>query len=135
MKKNSIATAVEQQFGEVIDIILQHKSYATKAINEELLLTAWHIGSYVSNKLKSKEWGSMVVAQLSEYIRAKQPDVKGYSRRNIYNMVMFYEEYSSKTFTTTVEKYLGAAFVQKSLVKIQRRFPVIAFLFSTGCHQ
>ena len=52
---------------------------------------------YVSDKLKNEEWGSKVVSQLSEYIRSKRPDIKGFSKRNIYNMVMFYDEYSSET--------------------------------------
>ena len=93
-------------------LILQHKSRASKVVNEELLLTAWHVGGYVSAKLKSEEWGSKVVTQLSEYIRSQRPDIKGYSRRSIYNMVMFYEEYSSETFASTVEKYLNSEFVQ-----------------------
>lgn len=117
---------MEQQFGEVIDIILQHKSRASRAVNEELLLTAWHVGGYVSAKLKSEEWGSKVVAQLSEYIRSKRPDIKGYSRRNIYNMVMFYDEYSSETFIVTVEKYLNAEFVQSvpAQIKMPSIFPL-----------
>ena len=103
---------MEQQFGEVIEIILQHKSRATQAVNEELLLMAWHVGGYVSAKLKSEEWGTKVVTQLSEYIRKQRPDLKGYSRSSIYNMVMFYEEYSSEAFYTTVKKYLNSEFVQ-----------------------
>ena len=59
---NNIIISMEQQFGEVVDIILQHKSRASKAVNEELLLTAWHVGGYVSAKLKSEEWGSKVVS-------------------------------------------------------------------------
>lgn len=114
---------MEQQFGEVIDIILQHKSRAAKAVNEELLLTAWHVGGYVSAKLKSEEWGSKVVSQLSEHIRSQQPDLKGYSRRNIYNMVMFYEEYSSETFIVTVEKYLNSEFVQPRTAQIETNRP------------
>jgi len=110
---------MEQQFGEVVDIILQHKSRASKAVNEELLLTAWHVGGYVSAKLKSEEWGSKVVSLLSEYIHSKRPDIKGYSRRSIYNMVMFYEEYSSKTFALTVEKYLNSQFVQPTSAQIE----------------
>ena len=103
---------MEQQFGEVIEIILQHKSRATQAVNEELLLMAWNVGCYVSAKLKSEEWGTKVVTQLSEYIRKQRPDLKGYSRSSIYNMVMFYEEYSSEAFYTTVKKYLNSEFVQ-----------------------
>ena len=110
---------MEQQFGEVIDIILQHKSRASRAVNNELLFTAWHVGSYVSAKLKSEEWGSKVVTQLSEYIRSRRPDIKGYSRRSIYNMVMFYDEYSSETFSVTVEKYLNSEFVQPRTAQIE----------------
>jgi predicted nuclease of restriction endonuclease-like (RecB) superfamily len=73
---------------------------------------AWHVGGYVSAKLKSEEWGTKVVTQLSEYIRKQRPDLKGYSRSSIYNMVMFYEEYSSEAFYTTVKKYLNSEFVQ-----------------------
>lgn len=110
--------SLEQQFGEVVDIILQHKNRASRAVNEELLLTAWHIGGYVSAKLKSEEWGSKVVSQLSEYIRSQRPDIKGYSRRSIYNMVMFYEEYSSEIFAIAVEKYLKTDFAQPRTVQI-----------------
>ena len=119
MESNKISLSVEQQFGEVIDIILRHKSRASKAVNEELLLTAWHVGGYVSAKLKSEEWGSKVVAQLSEFIRSKRPDLKGYSRRNIYNMVMFYEEYSALSFLATVERFLSSEFVQPKTAQIE----------------
>lgn len=109
---NNMVFSKEQQFGEVIDIILQHKIRATKVVNEELLLTAWHVGGYVSAKLKSNEWGSKVVSQLSEYIRSQRPDIKGYGRSSIYNMVLFYDEYSSETFASIVERYLHSEFVQ-----------------------
>lgn len=62
MENKKIVLSMEQQFGEVIDIILQHKSRASRAVNEELLLTAWHVGGYVSAKLKSEEWESKVVS-------------------------------------------------------------------------
>lgn len=121
--ENNIVTPMEQQFGEVIDIILFHKNRASRAVNNELLLTAWHVGSYVSAKLKSEEWGSKVVTQLSEYIRSRRPDIKGYSRRSIYNMVMFYDEYSSETFSVTVEKYLNSEFVQPKTAQIEASMP------------
>ena len=114
-----IVVSMEQQFGEVVDIILQHKSRASKAVNEELLLTAWHVGGYVSAKLKSEEWGSKVVSQLSEYIRSQHPDIKGYGRSSIYNMVLFYDEYSSEIFTSTVERYLNSEFVQPRIGQIE----------------
>lgn len=123
MENNKVAISMEQQFGEIIDIILQHKGRASRAVNNELLFTAWHVGGYVSAKLKSEEWGGKVVTQLSEYIRSQRPDIKGYSRRSIYNMVMFYDEYSSETFNATVEKYLNSEFVQPRTARIQANQP------------
>lgn len=119
MKDNNIVISIEQQFGEIVNIILQHKSNASRAVNEELLLTAWHVGRYVSTKLRNEEWGSKVVSQLSEYIRSQHPDIKGYSKRSIYNMVMFYDEYSSETFIATIKKYLNTEFVQPKTAQIE----------------
>lgn len=112
MEGKNIIHSQEHQFGEVVDIILQHRSRASKAVNEEMLLTAWSVGAYVSGKLKSEEWGSKVVTQLSEYIRSHRPDLKGYSRSSIYNMVMFYDEYSSVAFRNTVQQFFSNRIVQ-----------------------
>lgn len=102
----------EQEFTEVVNIIVQHRSKASRTINEQSLLCAWYVGGYVSKKLKREEWGSKVVSQLSEYIRSKRPDIKGFSKRNLYNMVMFCDEYSSETFAATIRKYMTDKFVQ-----------------------
>ena len=115
---SNIILSQEQQFDEVINIILQHQSRASRAVNEETLLMAWNVGGYVSHKLKSEEWGSKVVIQLSEYIRTKQPKLKGYSRSSIYNMVLFYEEYSSERFLSTASQYLSKEFVQPKTAQI-----------------
>ncbi len=120
MDKCNTAIQQEQQFAEVVNIIVQHRSKASRTVNEETLLTAWEIGKYVSTKLKSEEWGSKVVTLLSEYIRSQRPDIKGYSRSSIYNMVMFFEEYSSEAFTTTVEKFLNSEFVQPLTTQIEQ---------------
>ena len=108
----------EHQFTEVVDIIVQHRSKASCAVNEQSLLCAWYVGGYVSKKLKREEWGSKVVAQLSEYIRSKRPDIKGFSKRNIYNMVMFYDEYSSEAFVAAIRKYMTDKFVQSETAQI-----------------
>ena len=53
MDKSLINTNIEQQFTEVVNLIVQHRSKASMAVNKEMLLTAWHVGAYVSKKLKS----------------------------------------------------------------------------------
>ncbi len=121
MEGKKIIHSQEHQFGEVVDIILQHRSRASRAVNEEMLLTAWNVGSYVSGKLKSEEWGSKVVTQLSEYIRSHRPDLKGYSRSSIYNMVMFYDEYSSEAFRNTVQQFFSNGIVQPKTAQLTER--------------
>ena len=102
----------EQQFEEIRSIITMHRERALRDVNEESLQMSWTVGKIVSNRLKSNEWGSKVVTQLSEYLRAKDPTLRGYSRRNIYNMVMFFEEYSSEAFSERLQSLPLQDFVQ-----------------------
>ncbi len=118
INKNLISSSQEREFTEVVNIIVQHRSTASRVVNEQSLLCAWYVGGYVSKKLKNEEWGSKVVTQLSEYIRSTRPDIKGFSKRNIYNMVMFYDEYSSEVFAAAVRKYMTDKFVQSETAQI-----------------
>ena len=61
-------TILTGQFEEVRDIIVSHQCKALQEINREDLQMRWEIGQYVSFRLKSQEWGSKVVTQLSEYL-------------------------------------------------------------------
>lgn len=110
--------ALEQQFSELLSMINYHRSRASQAVNEQQLLTAWNVGAYVSNKLKTQQWGSKVVTQFAEFMKVKVPEQKGFSRRNIYNMVMFYEEYSCQSFLSTIQSYLPNSFVQLPTAQI-----------------
>ena len=101
----------QNQFNEVLMMIEHHRSCASQQVNKEILLTAWNVGGYVSAKLKSEEWGSKVVTLLSEYIRTQHPGIKGYSRSSIYNMVMFYDEYSSLSFQQVLMQYMPNLFL------------------------
>ena len=44
---SNIIAQQEHEFAEVISIIQQHRSTTSRLVNEELLLTAWHVGGYV----------------------------------------------------------------------------------------
>lgn len=110
---------LEQQFEELRSIINYHRSRASRAVNEQHLLTAWHVGAYVSYKLKTQEWGSKVVTQFVEYMRIHVPEQKGFGRANIYNMVMLYEEYSSPVFLSIIDKYVPSAIVQSKIGQLR----------------
>ena len=111
---NSI-TIVE--FQQIQGIISLHRSKALQIVNNENLLVAWEIGAFVSDRLKNSTWGSKTVKQLSEHLRAEDPTLRGYSSRNIYNMVAFYEAYSSLQFVEIQEKLKLNDFLQPAAAK------------------
>ena len=112
MENNNIE--IRQEFAQVHDIITLRRSRALQAVNNENLLAAWEIGAFVSAKLKSSAWGSKTVMQLSEYLRSQDHTLRGYSRSNIYNMVAFYETYSSSEFLKYAEKLKLSSFAKQT---------------------
>ena len=117
---NSLATT---EFQQVQGIISLHRSKALQTVNNENLLAAWEVGAFVSDRLKNSAWGSKTVMQLSEYLRAQDPTLRGYSRRNIYNMVLLYDTYSSFQFVEFQEKLKLNEFVQPAAELIVQAVP------------
>lgn len=107
------------EFQQIQGIISLHRSKALQAVNNENLFTAWEVGAFVSARLKNSAWGSKTVKQLSEYLRAQDPTLRGYSSRNIYNMVAFYEAYSSIQFIDYQNKLNLNEFVQPVAAQIE----------------
>lgn len=104
--KNDMAIkhdAYEQQFAVVDSIIATHHSSAIANINVETLLACWEVGQYISFQLHNSNWGSNVVGELADYLKRANPRRRGYSRRNLYNMVKFYETYGNVQFTTLIQ--------------------------------
>ena len=53
----------------------------------------WQVGAYISSKLESAAWGEGVVEQLADYLARQHPDLKGFTRPNLFRMRQFYETY------------------------------------------
>lgn len=109
------------EFQQVQGIISLHRSKALQTVNSENLLTAWEVGAFVSTRLKNSAWGSKTVKQLSEYLRMQDPTLRGYSSRNIYNMVTFYEAYSSTQFAEYQKSLKLNEFVQFKTTQIENK--------------
>jgi len=85
---------METRFDEVILLIKQARSNAIKQVNIELINIYWQVGAYISNKVGNAIWGNKTVTELADHIEKHHPDLKGFTRRNLYNMKLFYESYS-----------------------------------------
>ena len=80
-------------------------------MNYAAVATYWAVGAFVSSRLKSAAWGSKTVVELGDYLKTRNPKLKGFGRRQIYNMVKFYETYSSTEFTDLYERLKLGEFV------------------------
>jgi predicted nuclease of restriction endonuclease-like (RecB) superfamily len=111
---------IQSQFEELKSIIISHRNRAYQAINTEVISTYWEVGKFVSNRIKSEQWGSGVVDQFAKFLKENQPDLKGYDRRAIYRMVKFYEVYSSPEFVAIGSPLLKNSVIQpNTIVEIQ----------------
>jgi predicted nuclease of restriction endonuclease-like (RecB) superfamily len=95
-------TDTEKEFSEIRGLIEKAKSQALKSVNKELITLYWNVGERISRKLNSSQWGDAVVDQLATYLRATQPELKGFSRRGLYRMRQFYETYSELENVSTL---------------------------------
>ena len=57
--------------------------------NADMLFHYWKVGHFILYLQKKEGWGSKVIDNLSEAIRSKYPDKKGYSTRNLIYMCQF----------------------------------------------
>ncbi len=93
---------MSKQFSEIIHLIKQSRAKAIRAVNAELIQLYWSIGEYISAKLEKSEWGDSVVSELAIYIQQNEPELKGFSDKNIWRMKQFYESYRDYPKLSTV---------------------------------
>ena len=82
-------------FREVVGLIQSARERALQAVNTELVDLYWRVGEYISRKLAAAAWGEGVVERLAEFIATKHPEIKGFTRRNLFRMLQFYETYQT----------------------------------------
>lgn len=85
--------SMDNRFSDIIQIIKTSRNNAIRAVNSELINLYWKIGEHISFKVKNSEWGKSVVKELANYIQSTEPDLKGFSDKNLWRMKQFYETY------------------------------------------
>jgi predicted nuclease of restriction endonuclease-like (RecB) superfamily len=84
---------MDNRFTDIIQLIKQSRTNAIRAVNAELINLYWNIGEYISKKIEKSEWGDSVVIELANFIQTYEPEIKGFSDKNIWRMKQFYETY------------------------------------------
>jgi len=93
---------MKEEFLDIINLIKQSRSNAIRAVNAELIDLYWSIGKNISVKIATAEWGDSVVSELAKYIQHNEPEIKGFSDKNIWRMKQFYEAYKDFPKLSTV---------------------------------
>jgi predicted nuclease of restriction endonuclease-like (RecB) superfamily len=62
-------------------------------VNSELVALYWQLGEYISDKISSAEWGDGVVEELAATLARRFPNLRGFTRRNLFRMRQFYDAY------------------------------------------
>lgn len=82
-------------------------------------MTYWTVGAFVSERLKNAQWGSKTVEALSDYLKTRNPKRRGFGKRHIYNMVSFYDTYTSPEFQSISERLRLHEFAQLPTAQIE----------------
>jgi predicted nuclease of restriction endonuclease-like (RecB) superfamily len=83
----------DSDFREIVDLIEVARQRTFQAINTALVDLYWQIGEYISSKIESAAWGEAVVEQLAGFIARQYPDLRGFTRRNLFRMRQLYDTY------------------------------------------
>lgn len=89
-------------FDEIVELIEQARQRATQAVNTQLIDLYWQVGAYIDNKLGQAEWGDAVVSQLAAHLAKSQPNLRGFTRRNLFRMRQFYQTYNGDEKVTAL---------------------------------
>ena len=81
---------------EIKQKIKSAQSKAALSVNSTLLELYWDIGKEIIEKQQHKNWGSGFIDQFAADLRKSFPNIKGFSRRNVYAIRQWYLFYSEQ---------------------------------------
>ncbi|MFC4477934.1 PDDEXK nuclease domain-containing protein [Flavobacterium chungangensis] len=84
---------MDKSFSDITSLIKQTRINTLKIVNAELINLYWNIGQYIYAKTQEANWGQSVVKQLAIHIQDTEPELKGFSDKNLWRMKQFYEAY------------------------------------------
>jgi hypothetical protein len=59
---------------------------AQRKVNTELVELYWSIGITILDRQKTEGWGSKVIERLAQDLRGEFPEMRGFSRANLFRM-------------------------------------------------
>ncbi len=106
---------------ELRNTIQKSRYQAAKLVNKEILLLYSQVGKRLSEKINAEKWGAKVLQNISDDLQKEMPGLKGFSGRNLYKMVQFYDTYKFFEFmpSSTAKIKKQPEFMPSSTAKLK----------------
>lgn len=95
-RSTQIASDYVTWFSELKQQIVTARRNAALSLNTTLIELYWQLGTRIVEQEKSAEWGSGFIERLARDLILEFPDIKGFSRRNLYAIRQWYLFYSCR---------------------------------------
>jgi predicted nuclease of restriction endonuclease-like (RecB) superfamily len=105
--RTTAVTGSAADFDDVLRLIDAARGRAVIAVNNELIDLYWRIGEHIGRKIAAEGWGEGTVEALAEHIRRRQPNTRGFSARNLWRMMQFYQTYRDQPKLATLLRELS----------------------------
>ncbi|MCK5741944.1 MAG: DUF1016 family protein [Chlorobi bacterium] len=78
---------------ELKSLVKNSQLRASLSVNSQMIIMYWQLGKEINDKQDKSDWGSKFINQLSHDLKTEFPDMKGFSRSNLYAVKKFYNFY------------------------------------------
>ena len=88
---------------QITDMINDAKNKIEITVNSELVMLYWNVGKIIKTQILGEdkaEYGKSIIQNLSQELVSEYG--RGYSQRNLFNMVKFYEVFGDETILHTL---------------------------------
>lgn len=83
-------------FAKLKDRIADARQKASLALNTALIELYWQLGADIVKKEQKAGWGTGFIDRLSRDLSHEFPDMRGFSRRNLYAIRQWYMFYAAE---------------------------------------
>ncbi len=90
MEKNIFQKEYIEFISKIKENIIKSRQNAILKVNSELINLYYTLGKEIYFKQKESNWGINLIGQIEKDLRKEFPNVKGFSRRNLFYMRKFY---------------------------------------------